>query len=176
MPSKSKLPQNKRQINPLISVDLYETLLKHVENYGKGRGAISAIVEEALRLYFSQTGMTGGLTGDTRSPSTHTHGTRSVNTPYDTTRESKVMKAFASVLSYIRKLHNYPDTELICEVVETELVNAIRDVIGVDQRTIKKYMKAFQDHKLIKYERGHSPRAFYKVLIYPACNEIAQTP
>jgi hypothetical protein len=165
----SKLPQNKRQINPLISIDLYEILLKYVENYGKGRGAISHIVEEALRLYFSQM----GLIGDRGSPSTHTHDTRSVTTRYTTTytRESKVMKAFMSVLDYIKKLHNYPDSEIICEVVEAEMVAAIRDTIGVDPRTVKKYMKAFQDHKLIKYESGHSPRASYRVLIYSVCNE-----
>jgi len=50
----SKIPRGKRQINVLIDEKLYRKLVKIAPlYYGKGRGGISAIVEEALRQFLS---------------------------------------------------------------------------------------------------------------------------
>lgn len=146
MPSRSKLPKGKVQINPLISRDLYETLLKYAEARGKARGVISEIVEEALRLYFSQIPPQGVQVP--RGLYTHTE----VSEPPGLKRlgRDRVHKVFNEVMSVIREARNLPPHEVLCEIYEYELVDAIRQVRGSDPRTIEKWLKDFQKHELVK--------------------------
>jgi DNA-binding transcriptional ArsR family regulator len=166
------MSSRKKDLHVLIDIELYKmlvTLAPSITNQSKYRGAISQIVEEALRLYFSKH---TPPRGDTLPPSTHTQSTNSAKSRLTSlTMENKVHRAFIRVLDVIRRLHNYPENEVICEIIESDLITAIRQVIGVDPRTIRKWLIAFQDHKLIKYDRGVSPRIFYKVLVYPICLE-----
>jgi hypothetical protein len=163
MPPRNKIPSGKVQINPLISVELYnmlrEVALSQHENY---RGAISAIVEEALRLYFSQRLSPWGGGGE----STRTHGTRGRLQA----NGDKVLAEFTRILEFIRRERNYPENEVICEILASELVRAIQATIGVDKRTVNGRLKLFQEHKLIVQEkRDH--QVIFRVLIYPECRE-----
>ena len=162
MPPRNKIPSGKVQINPLISVELYNKLREvALSQYGNLRGAISQIVEEALRLYFSQRLPPRGERGE----SAHTHSTRGV------LQADIVREEFTMVLDYIRREHNYPEGEIICEITESELVRAIQATIGIDERTVKKRLDLFQKHKLMKYDSGTSPNMVFKVLVYPECRE-----
>jgi hypothetical protein len=63
MPPKSKLPKGKVRLEVLISEDLYKLLVEVAPSiYGgsRYRGALSAIVEEALRYYLNLKAHTKG--------------------------------------------------------------------------------------------------------------------
>jgi len=135
--------------------------------YEKFHGALSAVVEDALREYLERH---SGGEGGTLSPHMHTHTTHRVNRLFYK-RGEDALSIFMRVLSEIKRLNNYPKDEVVCEIRERDLVLAINNVKGIDLRTVKKYIKAFEDHRLIKYDRGASPNMIFKVLIYPECGE-----
>ena len=52
MPRRDQIPDGKRQLNIILSKSLYEQLVRIApEYYGKGRGGISRLVEDALKQY-----------------------------------------------------------------------------------------------------------------------------
>ena len=160
--------EKKKHLHVLIDAELYNmliTLAPQLSNQSKYRGAVSQIVEEALRLYFSQRLPPGGI----GPPHAHTKSTKSARSSIT---QNKVLKAFMQIIDFIKRQRSYPEDEIICEITESELVRAIMEVKGVDPRTIKKYLEAFQEHKLIRYDRGTHPNMVYRVLIYPVCNTI----
>jgi hypothetical protein len=160
MPSREKYPRGKRPLFVYISEDLYVKVHElALSQYEKFHGALSAIVEEALRIYFTQKAPLGG----TSPPKAHTHSTHKTHGGVNT--------VFLEVLNYIKRQHNYPEDEIVCEIKEGDLVKAIHNVKGMDRRTVEKYLKLFETHKLIRYDRGTSPNIIFKVLIYPECRE-----
>jgi predicted transcriptional regulator len=161
VPRREKYPQGKRALYVYIDVELYNKLREvALSKYDKTHGALSAIVEEALRLYLSQS-------PSPRGESTHAHGTRSVLQA----NGDKVLAEFNRVLDYIRRLRNYAEGEAVCEVSESDLIRAIQATIGIDKRTVERRLKLYQDHKLIAQEkRDH--QTIYRVLIYPECKEL----
>lgn len=149
----SKIPDGKVQINPLISRELYEALLAYYgEGKGKGKGVISQIVEDALRLYFSTRTSPPG--GEGPSPQTHTKHNNAYSTVLQLRgrRKEDVKDVFYQVLEEIKSLMNIPSHEIICEIRKNDLVKAVALVRGFDQRTINKWIKAFITMDLIKDE------------------------
>jgi hypothetical protein len=70
MPSRDKLPKGKRQLLVLISEDLYKLLVEVAPSlYGgsRYRGALSSIVEEALRHYLNLRAHTKSTQNPSRS-------------------------------------------------------------------------------------------------------------
>lgn len=54
MPSRDQIPKGKKQLNIVISEELYRQIIEVVPAwYGKLRGGISALVEEALKQYLA---------------------------------------------------------------------------------------------------------------------------
>jgi len=61
-----KIPKGKCQLHVLIDKSLYKKVIEYAPKlYGKGRGGISAIVEEALKQYFAmlESTLTNAQTG-----------------------------------------------------------------------------------------------------------------
>jgi len=57
MPSVEQIPDGKRQLNILLSNDLYNQLIAIAPSYyGKGRGGLSRLVEDAVRFYLQTLG------------------------------------------------------------------------------------------------------------------------
>jgi hypothetical protein len=168
VPSRSKLPKGKVQINPLISRDLYETLLKYAEARGKAKGVISEIVEEALRLYFIQRPPLG---------ETHTHTTQKsvTHTPSGSSNIDKIRSTFNAVLDMHKRLKNIPSSEIICEITRQDLSTAITFVRGSDERTIEKWIKNFLNADLL---RGHNQERPEKSNVFTvvdsACLDISE--
>jgi hypothetical protein len=134
MPSKKNVPKGKVQINPLISEELYKLLIEIAPAwYGKSRGAISAIVEEALRHYLL--------------PRAHTQSTQSPK--YD------IRQVYNQVVEKIKEIMrcDYKPSE----VVERVLDQAIAEVRGSDPRTIRKWKGSFERAGLIKFVGGFAP-------------------
>jgi hypothetical protein len=135
MPSKKKIPKGKVQINPLISREIYERLIKvAVDETGKARGGISMIVERALALYltplarakYTQGGTKMGLSG-----------------------------VYEEVINKIKEIMKIDYKPL--EVPEKILDQAIALVRGSDPRTIAKWKEAFIRYGLIRYVGGAPP-------------------
>jgi len=135
MPSKKKMPKGKVQINPLISREIYERLVKvAVDEAGKARGGISMIVERALALY---------LTPLARAK--HTQGGAKMGL-------SGVYEEVVNKIKEIMKIDYKP-----LEVPEKILDQAIALVRGSDPRTIEKWKKTFIRYGLIRYVGGVPP-------------------
>jgi hypothetical protein len=158
----SKVPEGKVQINILISEEIYKLLIEIAPQiHGKYRGALSRVIEDALRLYLTQRAPQGG-----ESPPRHTH--------MHTKTHKSVHEIFLEVLNYIKKLHDYSESDIICEITERDLIKAIHGTRGIDPRTVEKYLKAFQEHNLIKYESGNTPNMIFRVMIYPECRKVQE--
>ena len=159
------MSSEKKHLHVLIDAELYNTLITlapELSDKSKYRGAVSQIVEEALRLYFSQRLSPRGGGGE----STHTQSTQGRLQA----TQNKALKAFMEIIDFIRRERNYPEGEIICEIPSSELVRAIMEVKGLDPRTVRKYLDAFQKHKLIAQERREHLTIF-RVLVYPECRE-----
>jgi hypothetical protein len=163
VPSKDKYPQGKRALFAYVSEDIYNKVHElALSQYNKFHGAVSAVVEEALRLYLAQKASQGGE-GGIPAPRLHTHSTHKAH--------GSVYATFLEILNYIKRQYNYPEDERVCEIKEGDLVKAIHNTKGMDPRTVEKYLKLFETHKLIRYDRGTSPNVIFRVLIYPECKE-----
>lgn len=141
MPSKKQIPKGKRQINPVISEDLYKLLIEVAPAwYGKARGGISAIVEEALRQYLA--------------PRQHTKSTQNPRLG--------VRQVYNQVVEKIKEIMHWdfkPD-----QVPEKILDQAIAEVRGSDPRTIRKWKEAFHRAGLIKFIGGFPPNRVVELL------------
>jgi len=140
--SKKRVPKGKRELDVLISEDLYKQIVEIAPVwYGKSKGAISAFVEYLLRsalATYIHTQMR------TKNPS------RSVRSVYEQVVEK---------IKEIMHLDFKPD-----EVPEKVLDRAIAEVRGSDPRTIDKWKTAFQRAGLIKFVGGFSPNRVVELL------------
>jgi di/tripeptidase len=141
MPSKKQVPKGKVQINPLISEELYKLLLEVAPAwYGKNRGAISHVVEEALRQYLL--------------PRAHTNSTQNPRLG--------VRSIYNQVVEKVKEIMHWdfkPD-----QIPEKILDQAIAETRGSDPRTINKWKAAFQRAGLIKYIGGFPPNRVVELL------------
>ena len=141
MPSKKQIPKGKVQINPVISEDLYKLLVEVAPAwYGKARGGISAIVEEALRHYLT--------------PRQHTASTQNPRL--------SVRSIYNQVVEKIKEIMHYDFKPT--EITEKTLDQAISEVRGSDPRTIRKWKDTFQKSGLIKFIGGSPPNRVVELL------------
>lgn len=135
MPSKKKVPKGKVQINPLISREIYERLVKvAVDEAGKARGGISMIVERALALYLTPLARAKYTQGGTKMG---------------------LLGVYEEVINKIKEIMKIDYKPL--EVPEKILDQAIALVRGSDPRTIEKWKEAFIRYGLIRYVGGAPP-------------------
>ena len=141
MPSKKQIPKGKVQINPVISEDLYKLLVEVAPAwYGKARGGISAIVEEALRQYLL--------------PRVHTNSTQNPRLG--------VRSIYNQVVEKVKEIMHYDFKPT--EIPEKILDQAIAEVRGSDPRTLKKWKNIFQKTGLVKFIGGFPPNRVVELL------------
>ena len=134
--------EGKVDIHVLIPQDLYEMLLRiGPQTYGRGRGWLSAIVEEALREYLT--------------PRAHTQ--------MHTNPSHGVLKVWNTVVEKIKEILNMPIKPK--EVPEKILDLAIVETRGSDPRTVAKWKRVFEDSGLIKHVGGHPPNRVFELFI-----------
>lgn len=136
-------PRNKKHLHVLIDEELYKLLIEiapGIYGQGKYRGALSYVVEDALRQYLL--------------PRTHkntqNNPSRSVKHVYGLVKEK---------IKEILNLDYAPD-----EVPEKILDQAIAEVRGSDPRTIAKWKALFEKNKLVKYLGGFPPNRVVELL------------
>lgn len=138
-----KVPKDKVQLNVLISKEVYEKLIKVAPLiYGekKYRGAISYVVEQALKHYLA--------------PRLHTQ--TPANPP------GRIRLLYSQIIEKIKEIQHFdfkPD-----EIPEKILDLAIAEVKGGDPRTIAKWKKQLQRFGLIKPIRGTYPNRIFELL------------
>jgi len=128
--------EDKVTLQVLIPRKLYEELVRIApEIYGSTKGALSAIVEEALRLYLAP---------------------RTVHTAKHTNPKHRIRIVYEQVLMKLREYKGLDEDPREC--MERELEKAIMDVRGVaDPRSIEKWKKAFERSGLIKFRPSRIP-------------------
>jgi hypothetical protein len=168
VPPRQKYPAGKRALFVLISEDLYNKIREIALTQEKVHGALSRVVEELLRRGLTQVAPQGRET----PPGTHTAHTRHIDTFTDTSimKYDIVRKAFDTVMSYIKRVirkYSENENEVVCEITASELRRAIEATLGIDRRTVRKYLKAFLEHRLIAVAGSN----VFRVLVYPECAE-----
>ena len=126
-----------------ISRDLYEQLVRVAPSiYGKKRfrGAISYVVEEALRHYLL--------------PRLHTQ--------IHTNPKHSVRLIYEQVVEEVKSILNLPFKPK--EVPEKILDLAIAETRGSDPRTIQKWKEVFKQQGLIKFAGGFPPNRIVELL------------
>ena len=108
--------------------------------YGKGRGGISYVVEEALKQWLYPRLHT----------QTHTNPKHSVRLIY-----GQVVEAVKNILCFPEKPK---------EVPEKILDLAIAEVRGSDPRTVEKWKRVFRQQGLIKFAGGFYPNRIVELL------------
>jgi hypothetical protein len=139
-----RVKKGKKRLEVLIDEELYKLLIEVAPSiYGEGkyRGALSYVVEEALRQY---------LLPRLRTTSTQNNPKRGVKYVYMQVKEKA---------KEILNLDYPPD-----EVPEKVLDQAISEVRGSDPRTINKWKNIFQKSGLIKYIGGLPPNRIVELL------------
>lgn len=115
----------KRHLHVMIDESLYELAVREAAvRFGAMRGSLSMLVEEALKAY-----LTGG-------------GVVVVKP-----RGGRVKAVYDAVKDRLVKARGYGD---IKQVTLSELQQAIEDVRGTDERTVRKWISLFIQHKYIK--------------------------
>lgn len=141
MPRKEKIPKGKAQLTVLISEDIYNLLIDIAPQiYGKHRGALSYVVEEALKQYLY--------------PRKHTH-------KY-TNPKLSVRKVYNQVIEELKEIEGFPFKP--SETTEPKLDLAIMRTRGSDIRTIEKWKKVFEKEGLIKFIGGRPPKRIVELL------------
>ena len=136
--------KSKKHLHVMIDEDLYRLLIEIAPGvYGQSRyrGAISYIVEEALRRYLS--------------PLQHTASTQ--RNPKPTIRQ-----AYGQVVEKIKEIEHLSFKPM--EVSEKILDQAISEVRGSDPRTVRKWKDLFQRSGLIKFIGGYPPNRIVELL------------
>jgi hypothetical protein len=137
-------PKGKRHLHVLIDEELYKLLIETAPGiYGQSRyrGALSYIVEEALRHYLL--------------PLAHTKSTQ--NNP-----RLGIRSVYNMVVEKIKEIMHYDFKPT--EIPEKILDQAIAEVRGSDPRTLKKWKSTFQKSGLIKYIGGSPPNRIVELL------------
>jgi len=138
-----KIPKSKARLEVLIDKKIYEQLIRVaplVYGGGKYRGAISFVVEEALKHYLA--------------PRLHTQ--THTNPP------GKVRIVYGQVIEAIKRIMNYDFKPT--EIPERILDMAIGEVRGSDPRTISKWKRIFYRFGLIKYLGGTYPNRIVELI------------
>jgi len=139
-----RVKKGKKRLEVVIDEELYKLLIELAPSiYGEGkyRGALSYVVEEALRHY---------LTPRLRTTSTQNNPRRGVRYVYN-----QVVEKIKEMMHWDFK----PD-----QVPEKVLDQAIAEVRGSDPRTINKWKNIFQKSGLIKYIGGSPPNRIVELL------------
>jgi len=140
---KKSSENRKRHLHVLVSEDVYKMLIEIaplIYGTNKYRGAVSAIVEEALRQYLEPRLHT----------QIHTNPKRSVRIVYN-----QVVEKVKEILHLSFK----PE-----EVPEKILDLAISEVRGSDWRTIDKWKDVFTKSGLIKPVGGNPPNRIFELI------------
>jgi len=144
LPRRGRIPEGKVRLEVLIREDLYDMLVRLAPQIAgpKYRGALSRVVEEALKqyLYPRARAQTPGLN------------------PRLTVRD-----VYDQVKRRLADMTGIPWWELR-EVKEAELDRAIAEVRGSDPRTIAKWKKLFQASGLIKILSGQPGRRIVELI------------
>lgn len=140
----SKIPKGKRKLTVLISEDTYELLIRVApEIYGQGkyRGALSHVVEEALRYYLL--------------PRAHTQ--------MHTNPKLSIRNVYFKVKEKISEILHLP-VSVLYDVPEKIIDMAIAEVRGSDPRTIEKWKNLFEKQGLIKPVGGQRPNRIFELI------------
>jgi len=133
--------KGKVTLHVLIEKDLYDKLIQIAPIvYGSSKGALSYVVEEALRYWL----------GPRLHTQMHTNPSRSIATVYNTVIEK---------VKEILKIDIKP-----YEVPEKILDAAIAQVRGSDPRTISKWKDTFIGAGLIKVLGGREPKRIFELI------------
>jgi hypothetical protein len=141
----AKTPPGKKRLEVLIDENLYKQLIEIAPIiYGgkKYKGAISYVVEDALRQYLK--------------PKTFAHTTYTQN-PSRSVRQ--VYKQVIERIKFIENIDFEPE-----ETTEKILDMAIAEVRGSDPRTIRKWKEIFEKSGLIKFVGGFYPNRIVELL------------
>lgn len=137
---KGIIVEDKVQLKVYISRDIYELLVELAPNiYGQYKGALSHVVEEALKVYLL--------------PRQHTQ--------IHTNPKLSVRNVYYKVKEKIKEITHNP---VIFEVPEKILDLAISEIRGSDPRTIAKWKKLFIEQGLIKYVGGNYPNRIFELI------------
>jgi len=129
----------KRRVEILIREDLAKILFaRAVEEYGKGRGSVSALIERLLEEYFFP----------------RDHG--------ESESESRVEKVFKNIIRLIAEIRN-TDPDRINEVTESEVLRAVSSLRGSDPRTIRKWLNIFLQNGYLEHVGGREPRRIFRI-------------
>ncbi|MEM4620460.1 MAG: hypothetical protein QW607_09640 [Desulfurococcaceae archaeon] len=127
----------KRRVEILIREDLAKILFaKAIEEYGKGRGGVSALIERLLEEHFSTNPGDPG--------------------------ESRVEKVFNNILIEIAKMRN-TRVDMINEVTEQEIMRAVSNLRGTDNRTIRKWLNILIDQGYLQIIAGSPPKRVFRI-------------
>jgi len=133
--------KKKVTLHVLIEKDIYDKLIQIAPMiYGSSRGALSYVVEEALRYWL----------GPRLHTQKHTNPSRSIATVYNTVVEK---------VKEILKIDIKP-----YEIPEKVLDAAIAQVRGSDPRTISKWKDTFIGAGLIKVLGGREPKRIFELI------------
>jgi len=132
---------SKKTVLVYLSDEVYKELIKKApELYGKSKGAISYVVETALRRFL-------GLESGTPGTQAEIH------------TQSRLSSIYNRVLEVLKAGHGY----IPQEVTEKELDDAIGVVRGLDPRTINKWKTLFIQQKCIESISGTAGGRVFKV-------------
>jgi hypothetical protein len=160
MPSRDKYPQGKRALFVYINEDLYTKIHEIAfSQYDQFHGALSRVVEEALRLY---------LTINPSPKPAHTHKAQSPVLQGESSKIEEIRHNYEKVLLVYKRLKNFPDHEIICEIPKSDLERIISVTIGYDRRTIDKWIDNFIALNLLTYD---SKREVFTV-VNSACLDL----
>jgi hypothetical protein len=138
-----KIPPGKKMLLVYIDENLYKQIIEIAPIiYGRYKGAISYVVEDALRQYLK--------------PKTSAHTTYTQN-PSRSVRQ--VYKQVIERIKFIENIDFEPE-----ETTEKILDMAIAEVRGSDPRTIKKWKEIFEKSGLIKFVGGFYPNRIVELL------------
>ena len=142
MTSKNRFPKGKVELTVFISEDLYRQIIETAPVwYGKHKGAVSAFVEELLKM---------SLQRYLHTQIAHKNPSRRIREVYNQVLDK---------LKELLKLNYVPD-----EVPEKYLDRAIAEVRGSDPRTINKWKNIFEKTGLIKYIGGTYPNRVVELM------------
>jgi len=137
--SKKIVYNNKKQLKVWISEEVYNLLVEYAPQiYGQVHGAMSHVVEEAIKQYLLPYQHT----------QIHTNARLSVRNVYRLVKE---------------KIKEITHNHVIFEVPEKIIDMAISEVRGSDPRTIEKWKNLFEKQGLIKCVGGFKPNRIYEL-------------